>query len=387
MKKLIRQLIRIESISGHEARIAKLVVSYLEKLGLKPKMVNGNVVCRINGVDRIRVMIFNAHLDTVSPGNFSDWKFPPCGLKSGMVKNGKIYGLGASDEKAGVAALMLLAKKLIKEKPPIDVWLTFVVNEEIDGSGTKEVMRYFDKLGIFEQYKSIAGVICEPTGLKEIQIAHKGNVFLKLTARGDAGHGSEPEKIKSQAIKSLMKTIGKIEKLGKSWGKIYQDKLLGKPTLSLSSFQAGDVNCPNSFPSLAEATLDIRTVPRMHQLVVKSIKKIVEKTGIEVSTVGEPAPAGYTDINDPLVKVAKLVCPRAKITVIAGSTDQCFFTEKGIPAIIFGPGEIGVVHKPNEYCYLEKIDKCVVLYEKMISEWIEPSYPLTDQMYVNTFLL
>lgn len=369
MKKLIRQLIRIESISGHEARIAKLVVSFLEKLGLKPKMVSGNVVCRINGVDRIRVMIFNAHLDTVSPGNFSDWKYLPYGLKSGMVKNGKIYGLGASDEKASIATLLLLAERLKVRKPPIDVFLTFVVGEEIDGRGTKNVLKYFENEGILNQYGYVSGVICEPTGLKEIQIAHKGNVFLKLTVRGDAGHGSEPEKIKLQAITSLMKAIVKIDKLGKGWGKIYQDKLLGKPTASITSFQAGDLNCPNSFPSLAEATLDIRTVPRMHQLVVKSIKELVEKLGLKVSAVGEPAPAGYTDRNNPLVKAVKSVFHQAKITVISGSTDQCFFSQRDIPAIIFGPGEIDVVHKPNEYCHLDKIYKCVDIYERLIKRW------------------
>lgn len=369
MKKLIQQLIRIESVSGHEEQISQFVVNFLRNLGLKPIMINGNVVCQIVGGDQTKTMIFNAHLDTVTAGNLRDWKYQPFGPESGVIKDGKMYGLGASDEKASIAALLLLANRLKIKKPAVDVILMFVVGEEIDGRGTKNVLKHFGNEGILNQYRHISGVICEPTGLKEIQIAHKGNVFVKLIAKGDAGHGSEPEKIKSQAIKTLIKMIGKIEKLGNKWSETFQDKLLGKPTMSLTSFQAGDVNCPNSFPSLAEATLDIRTVSLMHRLVMKSIKKIVEKTRIEVSTVGEPAPAGYTDKNDPLVKAATSACPKAKITVINGSTDQCFFTERGIPAIIFGPGEIDVVHKPDEYCYLEKIDKCVVLYEMLISNW------------------
>lgn len=369
MKELIKQLINIESISGHEGRIAQFVFRFLKNLGLEPMMLDANIVCRVTGENRTKAMIFNAHLDTVTVGSLKDWEYPPYGLGSGVVKNGKIYGLGASDEKASIATLLLLVERLKLRKPSVDIFLTFVVGEEIDGRGTKDVLEYFEKKGVFNHYRHIGGVICEPTGLKEIQIAHKGNVFLKLTVRGDAGHGSEPEKIKSQAIKSLMKAIGKIEKLGNKWSGRFQDKLLGKPTISLTSFQAGDVNCPNSFPSLAEATFDIRTVPRMHQLVVKSVKKILEKTRVEVSTVGEPAPAGYTDKNDPLVKAAKLTCPRAKVTTIAGSTDQCFFSERNIPAIIFGPGEDDTVHKPNEYCYLTKIGECVQLYKKLIFAW------------------
>lgn len=370
MKSLIRKIIQINSISGDETKLGEFMVRFLHKLGVKSQMIGeGNMVVRFSGEDATKLMIFNAHLDTVTAGNLADWKYPPLGQKSGVIKSGKIYGLGASDEKASIATLLLLAERLKVRKPPIDVFLTFVVGEEIDGRGTKNVLKHFGNEGILNQYRHISGVICEPTGLKEIQIAHKGNVFLKLTVRGDAGHGSEPEKIKSQAIKSLMKAIGKIEKLDNKWIGKFQDKLLGKPTISLTSFQAGDVNCPNSFPSLAEATFDIRTVPRMHQLVVKSIKKILEKTRVGVSTVGELAPAGYTDKNDPLVKAAKLICPRAKVTTIAGSTDQCFFSERNIPAIIFGPGEDEVVHKSNEYCYLTKIEKCVQLYEKLIFTW------------------
>ncbi|GEM_PF-844936 len=371
MKTLIQQLITINSISGQEQTISDFAFSWLkEEAQIKAiKIGNGNIVLCIEGRNRNQALIFNAHLDTVGPGNISDWEYQPYGLGSGVIKNGKVYGLGASDEKSGVVVLMFLLKKLIKKKPPVDIWLTFVVNEEIDGAGTKNVMKYFDKQGMFKQYKSIAGIICEPTGLSEIQIAHKGNVFIKLAVRGDAGHGSEPEKIKLQAIKSLMEAIDKVEKLGEKWSKIYHDKLLGKPTMSLTSFQAGDVNCPNSFPSLAEATFDIRTIPQMHQLVMKSIKKIIEKTGAEVSNVGEPAPAGYTDRNDPLVKASKLVCPKAKITVTNGSTDQCFFSQRSIPAIIFGSGEDELAHKPNEFCYLNKIGSCVGIYNKLITRW------------------
>lgn len=373
MKTLIQQLIAIKSISGQEQAISEFVFSWLKKQAeIKAiKIGNGNIAFCIEGENRNKAMIFNAHLDTVSPGNFSDWKFPPYGLKSGMVKNRKIYGLGASDEKAGVAALMLLAKKLIKEKPPVDVWLTFVVNEEIDGAGTKEVMKYFDKQGMFKQYKSVAGVICEPTGLSEIQIAHKGNVFLRLDVKGDAGHGSEPEKVKINAISELNKIIQKVIRIGEKWQRAYSDDILGIPTVSLTGFQAGDINVPNSFPSKAVATFDIRTVPVMHNKVVPEIKRLLKAEDVAVSTIGDPAPPGLTSKNDAIVLALKKVCPKAKIASTSGSTDMCFFSEKGIPAVIFGPGEIDVVHKPNEHCYLRKIDDSVEIYDQLITEWAQ----------------
>jgi acetylornithine deacetylase len=371
MKTLIQQLITISSISGQEQTISDFVISWLEEEAeIKAiKIGNGNIAFCIEGEDRNQVLIFNAHLDTVNPGNISDWAYQPFGSSSGVIKGGKIYGLGASDEKAGVAALLLLAKKLITEKPLIDVWFTFVTNEEIDGNGTKEVMKYFDKQGIFKQYQSIAGVICEPTGLSEIQIAHKGNVFLQLSARGDAGHGSEPEKIKINAIDELNKIIQKIIKLGKKWQNEYSDGILGTPTVSLTGFQAGDINVPNSFPSKAVAIFDIRTIPEMHSKVVPEIKRLLKTENVVVSTIGDPAPPGLTHKNNLIVSTLKKVWPKAKIASTAGSTDMCFFSERGISAVIFGPGEIDVVHKPNEFCYLRKIGDCVEIYNQLIMEW------------------
>lgn len=373
MKTLIQQLIIINSISGREQAIANFICSWLkDKVGTEViKIGKGNIALCIEGVNRTKALIFNAHLDTVRPGNISDWVYPPFGPNSGVVKNGKIYGLGASDEKAGVVALMLLAKRLIKEKPSVDVWLTFVVNEEIDGAGTKEVMKYFDKQRIFKQYKSIAGVICEPTGLSEIQIAHKGNVFLQLTVKGDAGHGSEPEKIKVNAIDELNKIIRKIIKVGEKWQNEYSDGILGTPTVSLTGFQAGDIKVPNSFPSKAVAIFDIRTIPKMHNKVVPEIKRLLKTENIEVSTIGDPAPPGLTSKNDAIVLALKKVCSKAKVTSTNGSTDMCFFSERSIQAVIFGPGEDAVVHKPNEYCYLKKIDDCVEIYNQLIAEWIK----------------
>lgn len=370
LAELIKQLISIQSISGNEAFLITYIAQYLENIGLKPKKVGSNLIFQISGRDSTTSIIFNAHVDTVPLGNLSEWTNPPFGSGSGVIKNGKIYGLGASDEKAGVAALLLLAKALKQKKPAVDVWLTFVVNEEIDGRGTKEVFDHLDKSGLLKKYRKICGVICEPTGLDEIQIAHKGNVFLKLEVTGDAGHGSEPEKIKTFAMKRMINAIEKMEKLGTAWTRQYSDLLLGNPTVSLTSFHAGDVHCPNSFPSQAIATFDIRTIPRMHHKVVKTVKLILKGTGIHVSTIGEPAPAGLTDKNDLLVLIAEKLCPQAKVTVTKGSTDQCFFTERGIPAIIFGPGEIDVVHKPNEWCSPKKIAQCADIYTQLVSQWV-----------------
>ena len=118
MNSLIQKLIQIKSVSGNEQAIQKFIFSYLINLDLKPAWKQGNVWVKIKGKDGAKALIFNAHVDTVDPGEIKNWSDLPW---LGTIKNNKIYGLGASDEKAGAAALLLLAGKLVKNQPVVDV--------------------------------------------------------------------------------------------------------------------------------------------------------------------------------------------------------------------------------------------------------------------------
>ena len=136
--KLIQQLIEIPSLSGDEEQIINFIKQHLTDYGLKTEKIAGNLVCHVQGVDPSKSLIFNAHVDTVPAGNENLWEHGPF---SGRVVGDRVYGLGASDEKAGVAGLMLLASKLVDEKPAGDVWLHFVTKEEVDGLGSRETMK------------------------------------------------------------------------------------------------------------------------------------------------------------------------------------------------------------------------------------------------------
>lgn len=361
----LKKLIAIHSISGDEQKVQEYIYDEINKLGLGPKKVGNNTVVRIPGMNSKKALLFNAHVDTVPEGNIELWKTDPF---VPTVRGDKVYGLGASDEKAGVATLLLLAKRLITLKPMCDVWLHFVVHEELDGSGTKDTMRWFMKQ-YKNEYAHIAGILVEPTGLEEIQIGHKGNIFLQLTAYGDSGHGSRPDIIKKHAVFEMFKAFHELKKLEKKWKK-YNDQLLGNPTIALAtSINAGDVHAPNKFPDTCRATIDIRTNSQMHALALDDIKKSLQTLDVDLDVLYTPAGAGKTDKNNALVTITKKLFPKARICISQGSTDQCFFTEEGIPAIIIGPGEKRCMHIPNEYCVASKIQKAQQQYLKIIQQW------------------
>ncbi len=364
MKKVINYLqkfIYIPSVSGGEKLIQRFIIKLIRNLGLYPILIGKNIVVSINGFSNKNALIFNAHVDTVPAGDLTQWKNDP--FKATVVGD-KVYGLGASDEKAAVVVLLMLAEKYAKEKPPCDIFLTFVVREEIDGSGTKEVMQWFGSK-FKNKYQSVAGILGEPTDLKTIEIGHKGNIFLKLTTQGDSGHGSRPDKIKQHAIFKMYQAAKIVDELGKPWEKQYFDQVLGKPTIGLlTSIQAGDIKSPNKFADSCVATFDVRTTPKLHEQALSIIKNKIRFLA-KVETMYDPVPYGFTDPKENIVKIIQSET-KAKITVSDWSNDLCFFTQYGIPAAVFGPGTKSYMHKPNEYCLLSNIETCISYYQAII---------------------
>ncbi|MBL7150827.1 M20/M25/M40 family metallo-hydrolase [Candidatus Microgenomates bacterium] len=365
--KILQKLIQIKSYSGQEKTIQQFIYSWLKKEKLPVFYQGKNVVVWFKKEKSKKSLIFNAHVDTVSAGDLSQWKFNPF---KGVIKKGKIYGLGASDEKASVIALMVLAKKLAKNQASFDIWLTFVVEEETTGSGTKSFLQWFKNKDYLSKYQKIAGVICEPTNLTKIQVGHQGNIFVKITTFGDSGHGSQPEKIKKSAIDQMIKVKEKINKLEKKWQKEFYHQILGEPTISMTSIKAGNVKAPNKFPSSCQSTLDIRTVPSFHENALKFFKKeLVGFSSIKIEPLYSPCPIGLTDKKDLIIKAAKQILPEAQIGLFKASCDLCFFSQYKIPAIILGPGNEEVVHQANEYCEVEKIKKAISVYQRIINLW------------------
>ena len=94
---LMKSLIGIKSVTGEEGQLRSFVHQWLSSNGIPVIKQNSNLVvafCNNNP----NGLMFNAHMDTVTPGDISNWRYPPFGEGSGVIKNKKMYGLGASDE-------------------------------------------------------------------------------------------------------------------------------------------------------------------------------------------------------------------------------------------------------------------------------------------------
>ena len=220
---ICRDLIRIDTSnpgdhSGPgERHAAEHVAALLAEVGLKPQLLESHpkrtsVVARIEGQDQTRpALLIHGHLDVV-PANAPDWRHHPF---DGEIADGCLWGRGAIDMKDMDAMMLAVVRQRRREgRPPArDVVLAFTADEEAGGTwGARWLVDHHPDLfeGVTEAVGEVGGfsLTLGRQRLYLLQVAEKGMAWMRLTARGTAGHGSmiQPD----NAVTELAEAIGRL---------------------------------------------------------------------------------------------------------------------------------------------------------------------------------
>ena len=220
---LCSDLIRIDTTnpgdhSGPgERQAAEHVAALLADAGLEPAVLESHpgrasVVARITGTDPGRpALLIHGHLDVV-PADAADWQVGPF---SGELQDDCIWGRGAVDMKDMDAMILAVVRQRLREgrRPPRDIVLAFLADEEAGGTwGARWLVDNHAELfeGVTEAVGEVGGFSATIGGRRiyPIQTAEKGMAWLRLTARGTAGHGSmlQPD----NAVTELAETVARL---------------------------------------------------------------------------------------------------------------------------------------------------------------------------------
>jgi acetylornithine deacetylase/succinyl-diaminopimelate desuccinylase-like protein len=220
---ICRDLIRIDTSnpgdhSGPGERLAaERVAGLLAEVGLEPVVLESHpkrtsVVARIAGQDRERpALLVHGHLDVV-PASAPDWRYDPF---SGEIAEGCVWGRGAIDMKDMDAMMLAVVRQRRREnrRPARDIVLAFTADEEAGGTwGARFLVDKHPELfeGVTEAVGEVGGfsLTLGSQRLYLLQTAEKGMAWLRLTARGTAGHGSmvQPD----NAVTELAEAIGRL---------------------------------------------------------------------------------------------------------------------------------------------------------------------------------
>ena len=359
-------LVKTPSHSNKEKQVIQLIKEKMLENGFDEVKIDGlgNVIGRIGNGKRI--IAFDAHIDTVYPGEMSLWKSNPFDAK---IINNEVYGRGSVDQKSGMAA-MIIAGKIIQElklNKHFTIYFTGTVNEE-DCDG--QCWQY-----LINEEKIIPElvIITEPTNLN-IYRGQRGRMEIEISIRGLSCHGSAPER-GDNAIYKMAKIVTELEKLNE---KLAQDSFLGKGTLVVSEFKSsGPSQC--AVPDFANIYIDRRlTKGEDKNLAIKEIRNICNKLGfydIQISVpfyneasytgniypVEKYYPTWVLEEDSQYLKFAEVVYN--KLFNKKPLIDKWTFSTNGvaiaglnnIPCIGFGPGDEKYAHAPNEACPIEHL--------------------------------
>ena len=365
--RILKSLIEIESVNPTlvpggpgERRVAEHLLSVLQAEGIASSLEEVcpgrfNVVARVRGAGPGPRLLLNGHLDTVSVDGMAS-PFKP------VEKEGKIFGRGALDMKAGLAAASaaLIAVHQERESYSGEVVLVAVIDEEALSLGTQHFLENWPAGLPFD-----FALVTEPTNLK-VCSAHKGFAWLEVSTEGIAAHGSRPRE-GVDAIRAMAKVLQELELLDQRLQSGPAHAMLGTGSLHASLIQGGREW--SSYPDHCLLKYERRTVPGESDAVVEGelggiLRKlrqsdsrfqgqgrlVLSRAPMEVDR-GQPNMRRFFD-------TAQFCLPEQVAWGAASFwTDAALLSEAGIPAAVFGPRGEGL-HSLEEYVIADDVVAC-----------------------------
>lgn len=381
--RLTRDLVRVRSVvepsqGQAEKEAAHLLAGVFRDLGLEPTLEEvapgrPNVICdwQGSGFDAAhhKTLMFEGHTDVVTEGDASLWRYPPFAAE---LAEGRIYGRGSADMKAGIAASIAALKALKETLPELPGRLRFGV--VVDEEGMMIGVKHFIEQGWAREVDG--AIICEPEE-NELCLVQKGAMRVEVHFHGVMSHGAMPY-VGVNPIPWLGRFLQGVEALQQAeQARLGEHEYLGLPWFTPTIVQApaaGEAQL-NVMPAEAYLALDIRTVPGQDhdrlfgQLgeIGKGIKAQDERAEIGLELI-ESRPWTETLKSDPLVHALAQACPltlgrEAKYGGVPGATDGTFLRAwADVPIVTVGPGDRMIPHQRDEFVEVQAVIEAARLY-------------------------
>lgn len=370
MDTLLEQILNTDTQNppGNERPLAEQIAGYLSgtpcAVTVQPVGNNrANVIAVLKGGRPGNALLLNGHLDTVPYGG-AGWNTPP-GVA--VEKNGYIYARGACDMKSGLAAMLRAFREYADSgvSPRRSVIFAATADEESGGLGAEALC----KAGLLDGVSAI--VIGEPTG-NALGLAAKGAIWLKADITGKTSHAAYPER-GVNAISGAVRFASRVKELLTG-----SHPLLSPPSAEITAMEGGVKT--NMVPDAATMTMDIRTVPQTdHPKLLASVLESArnmddEGLKIKLEVLNERLPVTSPETSPIAVKL------RDSYQSVFGCTPErtgtAFFSDASIfrkyssaDILLFGPGESGMAHTPNECVSLAAYENAVRVFRKLMENW------------------
>lgn len=396
-RELLQELIRIPSTFKREQAMVARVADHLESLEVSVQRFphyshhlkdhpaaqppfsadpgRYSLSARIPGSGGGRSLILSTHMDIVPEGNEAEWKHPPY---SGHIDeaDGKIYGRGAMDDKAGVVAALAVLE-IIRGLPlrlSGDVICQFVLEDEITGNGTL--------LCLQDTPRADAAFIIDGTRLNRAINQHAGNVEFGIVLKGrPASVGVSHMGV--NAAEMLARLALYLREIVFALNADRSELWTQFPSpFQISLQEIESVGRQLTVPDLARGRFYMTfpppfTLASVRELLTESVAKFCATYGLDGLVrldwdgfAAEPVLAACPHLETVLQDCAtETGLGPISIGPSTGTSDLRHFAAMGIPCLLYGPGDGANPHRLDEFYKLEDLGKVILLYAHIIQRW------------------
>jgi acetylornithine deacetylase len=324
-----------------------------------------NVLARYIAPDSRRMILFDAHQDTVPTDGMTIDPFRP------VVQGGRLFGRGSCDLKGGMAAMLLAFERLVAERPrgSASVLFAATVDEEFTHIGSDDLAN--------SPHGADLAIVAEPTRL-ELVDRHKGAVRWKVVTRGVACHSSTPD-LGKNAIYTMVSVVEYLAHYARYLSKSAPDAVLGPPSLSIGRIEGGQ--SVNIVPDWCEIEVDRRIIPgedlaALPGKIWQFLGAVMDVSDVEflppwirmpaLSPSEEASSRWLEPVRD---AIGRALGRRPEVGGVPFGTDAGPLGESGrLPCFVFGPGDIAQAHTKDEWIELDQVRAASEAYYRIAAD-------------------
>jgi len=352
-----QQLIRVPGTSGDEEQVASLVNQKMRALGYDQVHVDsyGSVIGVVECSRPGPMLLFDGHTDVVPIREPDQWHCDPYG---GVVTDGKLMGRGAADMKGSLAAMIYAASYIDRAATAGTIIVSASVAEELmPGRALEKVL---------DAFPADAVVIGEPTDLR-LGFVEKGRCTIGMNAMGKVAHSSRPE-LGENAIYYAVNAIDRIKSIP-----LRSDTELGSEVIELVEIRSSPSPGNGSVPDQCWGLWECRIMPGESEQALlerfsncqkdteweQKIRFTIETIDVACYTgehlVGKDFLPGWKGDPDSGIyrqmeaAIEKCGIPLIHWPIPYGCNALASCGLRGLPTVVFGPGDVACAHRPNEY--------------------------------------
>jgi succinyl-diaminopimelate desuccinylase len=382
---LTRELVRIDSvirrdedgnILNSESGVVAFITDWIEKnLKVKPlvrEVAPGreNIIAVVDFPEEGPCLMFEGHTDVVSEGDSTLWKHDPFGAE---LDDGKIYGRGSCDMKAGLAVNLLTVKHLMDSGTVRRgrIVMGIVCDEEGMMVGIKDFIKQGHADGV-------DGCLVSEPEENQLCLSMKGAVRAIVRVKGKMAHGAMPRTGINPNTRMARVILAFEEYEQEEITRCGEDEFLGFPSITFTVVQSPPPGQPaqlNVMPGESIGYVDIRTVPAQdHDTIRGRLQTILDSLGrTDTDFRGsidfiEDRPVVTMEKEEPIVQAAisafrDVTGKEPVFNSVPGATDGTFLRAwKGIPCLVNGPGPRHMPHQTDEYVDVDELYEAARIY-------------------------